>query len=161
MYRKKKKEVMLSDLKQEYEILVQLRHSEIARNEVFSKRLDNRLIALKPYITGSFPDELSDSSELRRMTEDSKHMLSNISFLFGLYHPKFILALEEKGLSEMETGYCCLYALGFVGKEIPDKLHRNSFYNTSSNIRKKIGLGPHDTNLSLWIKQLYQDTEGL
>ena len=161
MYRKKKKEVMLSDLKQEYEILVQLRHSEIARNEVFSKRLDNRLIALKPYITGSFPDELSDSSELRRMTEDSKQMLSNISFLFGLYHPKFVLTLEEKGLSEMETGYCCLYALGYVGKEIPDKLHRNSFYNTSSNIRKKIGLGPHDTNLSLWVKQLYQDTEGL
>lgn len=158
LYRKREKQEMLSGLREEYDMLVQVRKSELTQNEIFSKRLENRLTALKPYLSGDFPDELSDSSELRRMTEDSKQMLRNIGFLYGLYHPKFIQSLEEKGLSELETGYCCLFLLGFSGKTIPNKLHRNTFYNTSSAIRKKVGLGPHDTNLSIWIQDLYQNT---
>lgn len=157
--KKRRVEDMMSDLREEYEMLIRLRETELARNEYFAKRLDARLKALKPYFTDEFPDELYDSTELRRMAEDSKEMLRNVGFLFGIYHPKFILALEGKGLSELEVGYCCLYALGFTGKEIPDKLQRNSFYNTSSAIRKKVGLGPHDTNLSLWIQALYKDCE--
>ncbi|MBR1705282.1 MAG: hypothetical protein IJ721_00640 [Bacteroidales bacterium] len=154
--RKRQKEALLSGLREEYDLLVQVRNSELARNEVFSRKLESRLTALKPYIANDFPEELSDSSELRRMTEDSKQMLRTIGFLFGMYHPRFILTLEEKGLSELETGYCCLFALGFAGKEIPSKLHRNTFYNASSAIRKKVGLGPHDTNLSLWVQDLYK-----
>ena len=158
-YRRRKKEAALNSLREEYEMLLRIRDSELARNELFAKRLDIRLTALKPYFTDKFPDELYDSSELRRMTEDSKMMLANIGFLFGMYHPKFIVKLEEKGLSELEIGYCCLFALGFTGNEIPDMLHRNSFYNASSTIRKKLGLGPHDTNLSIWIRNLYKETE--
>ena len=158
LFRKKENEAMLSGLREEYDMLVQVRRSELAQNELFSKRLENRLAALKPYLAGDFPDELSDSSELRRMTEDSKQMLRNVGFLFGLYHPAFIQTLEKKGLTELETGYCCMFVLGFTGKEIPDKLHRNTFYNTSSAIRRKVGLGPHDTNLSIWIQNLYQET---
>lgn len=157
--KKRKKEEMLSDLRKEYEMSLRLRETELARNERFARRLDKRLTALKPYITDDFPDELYDSAGLRRMTEDTKQMLGSIGFLFGLYHPRFILELEEKGLSELEIGYCCLYALGFTGKEIPGKLQRNSFYNTSSDIRRKIGLGPHDTNLSIWIRNLYGECE--
>ena len=157
--KKRRMEDMMSDLREEYEMLIRLRETELARNEYFAKRLDARLKALKPYFTDEFPDALYNSAELRRMTEDSKEMLRNVGFLFGIYHPKFILALERKGLSELELGYCCLYALGFTGKEIPGKLQRNSFYNTSSAIRKKVGLGPHDTNLSIWIQALYKDCE--
>ena len=157
--RKREKDEMLSELHAEYETLVQIRDCELARNELFAKKLDDRLKALKPYFTDEFPDELYDSSELRRMTEDSKLMLSNIGILFGPYHPKFIVALEEKNLSELEIGYCCLFALGFTGKEIPDKLRRNSLYNASSAIRKKVGLGPHDTNLSIWILKLFRECE--
>ena len=159
MKKKRRMQEMLSDLRGEYEMLVRLRETELVRNEYFARKLENRLRALKPYFTDEFPDELYDSTELRRMTVDSKEMLRNVGFLFGIYHPKFILALEGKGLSELEVGYCCLYALGFTGKEIPDKLRRNSFYNTSSAIRRKVGLGPHDTNLSIWIRNLYQECE--
>lgn len=159
MKKKRRMQNMLSDLRGEYEMLSRLRETELARNEYFARKLENRLQALKPYFTDEFPDELYDSTELRRMTEDSKEMLRNVGFLFGIYHPEFILALEGKGLSELEVGYCCLYALGFTGKEIPDKLQRSSFYNTSSAIRKKVGLGPHDTNLSIWIKNLYGESE--
>ena len=148
---------MLSDLRGEYEMLVRLRETELARNEYFARKLENRLQALKPYFTDEFPDELYDSTKLRRMAEDSKEMLRNVGFLFGIHHPKFILALEGKGLSELKVGYCCLYALGFTGKEIPDILQRNSFYHTSSDIRRKVGLGPHDTNLSIWILSLYKE----
>ena len=108
-----------------------------------------------------YSKELNDKENEQRMTEDSKLLLSNMGFLFGLYHPKFILALEDKGLSELETGYCCLFALGFTGKEIPDKLRRNTFYNTNCAIRRKIGLGPHDTNLSVWVQDLYKQSENL
>ena len=159
LYRRREKDVALNSLREEYEILLRIRDSELSRNELFAKRLDIRLKTLKPYFTDKFPDELYDSSELRRMTEDSKMMLANIGFLFGMYHPKFIVKLEEKGLSELEIGYCCLFALGFTGKEIPDILRRNSFYNASSAIRKKVGLGPHDTNLSIWVRNLYQECE--
>ena len=65
---------MLSDLRGEYEMLLRLQETELVRNEYFARKLENRLQALKPYFTDEFPDELYDSAELRRMTEDSKEI---------------------------------------------------------------------------------------
>ena len=156
---RKKMRAMLANLREEYDLFQQLRETELSQNVYFAKMLDERLVALKPYFTDKFPNKLYDSAELRRMTKDSKQMLSSIGFLFGLYHPKFVNALEDKGLSELELGYCCLFALGYTNKDITDKLQRTSFYNTNSDIRRKIGLGPHDTNLSIWIQNLYKECE--
>lgn len=144
-------------IREEYEALLQVRASEEARNQIFREKLEQRLVALRPYIADDFPDELYDSAELRHMLEDRKTMLRSVGLLMSLYHPRFVIELEKFGLSELEIGYCGLYALGFTGKEIPDKLRRDSFYRTSQAIRRKVGLGPHDTNLSIWVKALFNE----
>lgn len=69
-------------------------------------------------------------------------------------HPKFIRHLESKGLTENEIEYCCLYVIGLKGKEIREYINRASHYNESSDIRAKLGLGKHDTNLSNYLKNL-------
>lgn len=149
----------LTALREEYDALVQVQASEEARNEEFRKKLDQRIIALRPYIADDFPDELYDSAELRHMVDDSKTLLRSVGLLMGIYHPRFVIELEKHRLSELEIGYCGLFALGFTGKEIPDKLRRDSFYRTSQAIRRKVGLGPHDTNLAIWIRNLFNETK--
>jgi hypothetical protein len=48
--------------------------------------------------------------------------------------------------------------LGFRTGEIGDVINRSSTYNISSAIRQKLGLGPRDTNLSIFIKDLYRSS---
>ena len=73
---------------------------------------------------------------------------------FAAAHPDFISYLELKGLTEHEIEYCCLYAIGLKGKEIGQYIKRACHYNESSDIRAKLGLGKHDTNLSNYLRDL-------
>ena len=73
---------------------------------------------------------------------------------FAAAHPEFIRLLEEKGMTESEIEYCCLYAIGLKGKEIGAYIEKKRHYNESSCIRKKLGLGEHDTNLSIYLKKI-------
>ena len=80
-----------------------------------------------------------------------------MSFIIG--HPRFLIYLKEKGLSDLEIGYCCLLAIGLRGKEIVAYLNSRSYYNASSAIRKKLGLNEHDTNINLYIQKLLKEID--
>ena len=69
-------------------------------------------------------------------------------------HPEFIRLLENKGLTEHEIEYCCLYMLGLKGKDIGGYIEKKRHYNDSSEIRKKLGLGEHDTNLGIYLRKI-------
>ena len=65
----------------------------------------------------------------------------------------------EKGLNETELEFCCLYAIGLNGKMVTSFTNMKRHYHIGSGIRKKLGLGGHDTNLSIYIRNLLNELE--
>lgn len=99
--------------------------------------------------------------EIENMISDRESFLISTKIVFKESHPKFISILEQKGLTDWEIGYCCLFTLGLKGKEVGEFIQKKRHYIISSEIRKKLGLGEHDTNIGIWLRQLISETENL
>lgn len=80
--------------------------------------------------------------------------MNSTRLAFAASHPKFIEYLESKGLTVDEINYLCLYAIGLRGKEVGEYIRLKRHYNESSEIRKKLGIDGHETNLSIYIRRL-------
>ena len=61
--------------------------------------------------------------------------------------------LVDNGLTEKEIEHCCLYAIGLNGKMVTNFTRKKRHYHMGSEIRKKLGLDEHDTNLSIHIRR--------
>ena len=109
----------------------------------------------------SSDDRLSRSSEeeLEVMMADREEFLRSTKILFEENHPRFTLYLAEKGLTDWEIGYCCLYTLGLKGKDIGEYIQKKRHYIISHEIRRKLGLDEHDTNISIFLRDLLMRTE--
>ena len=109
----------------------------------------------------SSDDKLYSSSEeeLDVMMADREEFLRSTRILFEESHPKFIAYLESKGLTDWEAGYCCLYTLGLKGKDIGEYIQKKRHYIISHEIRQKLGLDEHDTNISIYLRELLLQTE--
>lgn len=99
--------------------------------------------------------------EIENLISDRESFLISTKIVFKEYHPKFISTLEQKGLTDWEIGYCCLFTLGLKGKEVGEFIQKKRHYIISSEIRKKLGLGEHDTNIGIWLRKLISETEDL
>ncbi|MDE7442062.1 MAG: hypothetical protein K2M69_07850 [Muribaculaceae bacterium] len=88
---------------------------------------------------------------LQQTTKDKENFLNSTRRIYYSLHPTFMMSLEEKGLTDLEIDYVCLYALGLRGNEIGEYLQTKRHYNISSEIRTKLGLAQNDTNLGLYI----------
>lgn len=110
----------------------------------------------------SSDEKTADSAEeeLEVMMADREEFLRSTRIVFAENHPKFIAYLEDKGLTEWETGYCCLYTLGLKGKDIGEYIQKKRHYIISHEIRQKLGLEEHDTNLSIYLRKLLLELEG-
>ena len=97
--------------------------------------------------------------EIESLISDRESFLISTKVIFKESHPAFISALEKKGLTDWETGYCCLYTLGLTGKDVGEFIQKKRHYIISSEIRKKLGLGEHDTNIGIWLRNLLSQTE--
>ena len=91
---------------------------------------------------------------VRNITADSETFMNANREAFSASHPRFIAYLEKHNLTIDEINYTCLYALGLKGTEIGEYLKKRSHVNMSSAIRKKLGLGMHETNLGIYVRQL-------
>ena len=98
--------------------------------------------------------------EIENLISDRESFLISSKIVFKENHPGFISILEQKGLSDWEIGYCCLFTLGLNGKEVGEFIQKKRHYIISSEIRKKLGLGEHDTNIGIWLRTLLSETEG-
>jgi len=101
----------------------------------------------------------SSEEELDVMMADREEFLRSTRILFEESHPKFIAYLESKGLTDWEAGYCCLYTLGLKGKDIGEYIQKKRHYIISHEIRQKLGLDEHDTNISIYLRELLLQTE--
>lgn len=72
-------------------------------------------------------------------------------------HPRFIDYLEKRGMTEAEINYVCLYAIGLRGKEVGNYIQMKRHYHISSDVRKKLGIDKHQTNLSPYIRKLMRE----
>ena len=89
----------------------------------------------------------------REISDKEKFMNSN-RLAFKVSHPMFIKYLEDHGLTEYEINYLCLYAIGLKGKEVGNYMELRRHYNISSDIRRKLGIDEHETNIGIYVRKL-------
>lgn len=145
-------------LEQERDELSEMLSSNPPADRQCMRVLNDRLELLNRFfaaaISGNEETDRIASHELDRLVADRDMFLYTTRMTFAAAHPDFISYLESKGLTEHEIEYCCLYAIGLKGKEIGQYIKRACHYNESSDIRAKLGLGKHDTNLSNYLRDL-------
>lgn len=161
--RRKQKErigVLYDSLKEEYaQMSALLKNNSNIQDEARSL-LGQRVKSLAQFLSADPPSSLNKvADQLDSLTENRKELLETIGLLYAMYHPAFVNSLQDFGLSNKEIGYCCLLVLGFRTGEIGDVINRSSSYHISSAIRQKVGLGPNDTNLSIFMKRLFKEKE--
>jgi len=151
--------LLYQSMKEEQNELSSILQSNAELQEQARTLLGERITAIGKFLAKDKPKFLNQvSDQLENLTENRKRLLETIGMLYAIYHPGFISKLMQKNLSPAEIGYCCLLQLGFRTGEISDVINRSSTYNISSAIRQKLGLGPRDTNLSIFIKELYRSS---
>lgn len=122
--------------------------------KVLNDRLDllNKFFAAA--ISGNWETDRKAGKELEQLVADRDQFLHTTRMAFAAAHPEFIKFLQNKGLSEWQIEYCCLYAIGLKGKDIGPYVNRKRHYNDSSEIRSKLGLDEHDTNLGNYLRSI-------
>lgn len=147
-----------SNLKKEKDALVKIISDNPPIDRQSKKVLNDRLELLNRFFAAEISSNTSidrkASHELSRLVEDRRNFMYTTRMTFAAAHPEFIRLLEEKGLTESEIEYCCLYAIGLKGKEIGAYIEKKRHYNDSSDIRAKLGLGEHDTNLGIYLRKV-------
>ena len=103
--------------------------------------------------------EAKASKTLNDIINDRKEFIRHTRLIFETSYPQFTGYLMEKGLNETELEFCCLYAIGLNGKMVTSFTNMKRHYHIGSGIRKKLGLGGHDTNLSIYIRNLLNELE--
>ena len=129
---------------------------DAAARDIVRKRLALLNEFFKAHIT---EDSREPEKHVAQILSDREAFMQSTREVFAVSHPGFIRYLEQKGLTEWEVGYCCLFALGLNGKEVGRYTHFGNHYKINIQIRKKLGLDSHSTNLNLYIMKLLQDSE--
>lgn len=164
----KLKEAENLSLRKQFEELMQERE-ELSRAETDNSEA-KRIISERLKIIDHFvmSEALNDvffekkaSDTLNSIIKDRKEFIRQTRLIFSASYPEFTGYLVEKGLDETEIELCCLYAIGMNGKMITSFTNVKRHYHIVSDIRKKFGLSGHDTNLSIHIRNLMQETEGI
>lgn len=95
-----------------------------------------------------------DTKVLEELIRGKESFLSSVRSLYSIIYPNFIKYLTEKGLSDIEIKYCCLYAIGVTGKDVNLFLGTSNHYKIGVVIRQKLGLNEKDMYLVNYIKKL-------
>lgn len=132
------------------------------QNNLFDESTKDRIVKrlnllnkfLLAHITATYSRDAAE--ELKILLEDKDSFIESANLFFSLAHPRFFEYLRNLELTDMEIGYCCLYLMGLRGKDISSFMG-NKHYKYSSNVRKKLGLTEHDTNLSIFLNKKFQE----
>ncbi len=150
------------ELKQDNEELKQTNQELKQDNECTDKAIKMRLdlihSLLIAIIARNDRAETRALEQLKALTSNSTKFMKETRLILSSSYPRFISYLQERGLTDSEINHACLYALGLNGKDLGAFADTANQYNVSSQIRKKLGLTQHDTNLSLYLKKLLKET---
>ena len=112
-------------------------------NGLLASRITDNDSYAEPY--GTWKDQI---------IQDKDEFMNTTRLAFKASHPKFIEYLEQHGLSESEINYVCLYAIGLRGKEVGEYMQLKRHYHISSDVRKKLDIDEHQTNIGIYIRKL-------
>ena len=132
-----------------------------ARNDHLDERTRNTVAGRIELLNRFFTAHITNNQEINQLLSHKKEFMASTKQTFSGSHPGFIRFLEERGLTEWEIQYCCLYALGLKGKEVGNFIEMRSHYNISSIIRDKLGLTESDTHLGNFLRKLLAKENGL
>lgn len=96
---------------------------------------------------------------LQEIIDDRDEFIRETRIVFAHSSPRFMKYLVDNGLTEKEIEHCCLYAIGLNGKMVTNFTRKKRHYHMGSEIRKKLGLEEHDTNLSIHIRRKLKELE--
>ena len=140
---------------------LQKEQSELAKpiKDVIKSRLDllNGLLAKE--ITNNDRYAEPYNKWIDAVRNDKKKFMDSTRLAFAASHPKFIEHLEQHGLSADEINYLCLYAIGLRGKEVGEYIQTKRHYIVSHEIRKKLVIDEHETNIGPYIRRLMKGFE--
>lgn len=124
---------------------------------IINQRLEllNKFFA--SYITNNNEVSNKADKEIKEFIKNKDIFMESTRIAYTTSNPQFIKYLEEKGLTDWEICYCCLYALGLRGKEVGSYIKMRSHYNISTEIRAKLGINEHETNLGIYIRKLLKN----
>lgn len=91
---------------------------------------------------------------VKQEISDKERFMNSNRLAFKVSHPMFIKYLEDHGLTDYEINYLCLYAIGLKGKEVGNYMQLRRHYNISSEIRSKLGIDEHETNIGIYVRKL-------
>lgn len=140
---------------------LQKEQSELSKpiKDVIKSRLDllNGLLAKE--ITNNDRYAEPYNKWIDTVRNDKKKFMDSTRLAFAASHPKFMEYLEQHGLSADEINYLCLYAIGLRGKEVGEYIKTKRHYIVSHEIRKKLGIDEHETNIGPYIRRLMKGFE--
>lgn len=123
-------------IKKRFDVLNALLAKEITQNKNYAK----------PY-----------EEWLNSIWKDKVSFMDSNRLALAASYPKMMAYFEKHNLSTEEINYLCLYALGLRGKEIGEFMQLKRHYTMSSEIRKKLGIDSHDTNIGNYVRKLMEE----
>ncbi len=112
---------------------------------------------LASYITNNNQYEKPYDVWVKEITQNTDEFMNSNRLAFQVSHPHFIQYFEDHNLTIDEINYVCLYAIGLRGKEVGNYMKKRSHVNTSSAIRKKLGIDKHETNIGIYVRKLLKN----
>lgn len=162
-FRRKQEELngymeLYAQIEQERDTLTDLLEQNKGLDQAAKVALQERVALLNRFFMANITDNLEMGRKVRQEMEsllaNKEKFMTSTRMAFAGSHPQFIRYLEERGLTESELDYLCLYAIGLRGKEIGEYIQLKRHYHISSDIRKKLGIDEHETNLGIYIRKL-------
>ena len=147
----------ISQLESESENLKKLLADQLELSEPVTEAIRVRIEALNALLASQISDNENYAKPysvwIEQTLKDKDAFMDSTRLAFKASHPRFMNYLEEHGLTEAEQNYLCLYAIGLRGKEIGEYIQLKRHYHISSDIRKKLGIDEHETNIGIYIRK--------
>ncbi len=151
------------NVSKERDALENIRKNSVTIDEPTRNIIENRLVVLDELLTmrrlGDYsPQKAHDMIESIALDQDA--YLNSLGLMFSLRHPEFASYLRSRQFTTWEIGYSSLYCMGYKGKDIGNILSSGRYYKINSVIRKKLGIGPTETNLDIYLRKLMSEIDG-
>ena len=151
-------EQLYAEAEAEKEVLSQmLENASISsgtKNIIF-KRLEILNTVVVSHLSSRNSDIRKAREKLDDLISDRDAFIQSTRMTIEESCPEFLRRLHSYGLDNDEIDICCLYAIGMKGKDIKAYTGQSRLYIQSAGIRHKLGLEESDTNLSIYIRDMF------
>ena len=127
----------------------------------YDKALEERLAMLKTLLRNFDKFEGIEFVGLEIVNLTKNFYAENVAMLFMAKYPEFVKIISERGVTLLELGCCCLYAMEVRPSLVGELIHRKpSIYNFNSFIHRKLNISDR-CDLNKYFSDLFVEIYGL